>query len=120
MLLAQVPGALPVPSTLAFVHRRTATKVQGGHVLRKNNWKLAKGDAYRVDQAAVRVVRRRPGPGHRHVLGVRDVERFLALLPEWDELSRDLHAIVLDAGRHGRLGRHVFGVVEVCAWNADL
>src|SRR5947207_13763624 len=42
--------------------------------------------------------RRRPGKGYRHVLRKSDVERFIALLPDWDELSDGLDAIVLLPG----------------------
>src|SRR5262245_150062 len=50
----------------------------------------------------------------------RDVERFIELLPDWEELSEDLDAIVLAPGDEDRQGWHYPGVVAVCAWERDL
>ncbi len=49
-----------------------------------------------------------------------DLERFIALLPDWDELAEGLELVVLDAGRSGTAGWHIRGVVGLCAWKRDL
>jgi hypothetical protein len=61
-----------------------------------------------------------PGRGYRHLLGRRDVERFIGLLPDWDELSIGLEAVLLTPGEPGLDGYHDPGVVAVCAWPQDL
>ncbi len=94
-------------------------KVQGGRVLRKNNHALARGDYLLRAQDEIRIDRRGPGPGFRHLLTVADLRAFLALLPEWDELAIGLDAVVLDAGGDG-MGWHRYGVVAVCAWEREL
>lgn len=40
-----------------------------------------------------------------------DVERFIELLPDWEELSRGLDAVVLAPGSHYSYGYHRSGVV---------
>lgn len=72
-------------------------------------------------KSAPRVIdRQRPGPGYRHVLMQRDVERFIRLMPDWAELSCSLNAIVLAPGERSTDGWHTLGVVHICAWEADL
>jgi hypothetical protein len=64
----------------------------------------------------VPVVRQHPGRGFRHVLHASQVRAFLAILPDWDVLSRGLDNIVLAPGSDVRDGWHQPGVVAVCAW----
>ena len=45
---------------------------------------------------------------------------FLELLPDWDELSQGLNAIVLAEREPGADGWHDLGTVAVCAWDEDL
>src|ERR1700747_3087600 len=101
------------------MHRKTAPKVQGGKALRKNNWD-PNTDAVMLAGTAVAFERRRPGPGYRHLLRKADLERFIALLPDWDELAAGLRYVVLDAGEYEVCGWHTNGVVAVCAWERDL
>jgi hypothetical protein len=100
-------------------HRKTTPNVQGGRPLRKNNRALTTHYS-QTTEPEIRIDRQRPGRGYRHLLGRDDIERFIALLPEWDELSEGLDAIVLAPGHPGRYGLHYTGVVEICAWEADL
>jgi hypothetical protein len=53
------------------------------------------------------------------VLKRRDLERFIELIPDWDELSTGLHWVVLskDTGCHGF---HRRGQIAVCAWPSTL
>src|SRR5579872_909501 len=101
-------------------HNRKATpRVIAGRVQKKNNWDLS-ADYYRAAVPGSPVIdRKRPGPGYRHVLTKKDVCDFIGILPDWEELSVGLHAIVLAPGEAGAYGYHVPGVVHVCAWEAD-
>ena len=99
--------------------RKTAPKVQGGRALRKNKWTLSTHYS-QTREPEIRIDRQRPGRGYRHLLGKADVERFIALLPDWDELAAGLDAIVLAPGEPDTEGFHNTGVVAVCAWEADL
>lgn len=100
------------------MHRRTATKVVGGRPQRKNNWDLTPNAYWGLPHIAIE--RERPGAGYRHLLSKRDIVGFLALLPDWDELSRDLNAVVLARGEFNTDGYCGRGYVAVCAWERDL
>jgi hypothetical protein len=98
--------------------RKTVPKVKDGRVQKKNNWEPTP----RYESGAQLYPsfdRRRPGEGYRHLLKRRDLERFIDLLPDWEELSVGLQAIVLDAGDDA-MGWHDAGVVGICAWEGDL
>lgn len=99
--------------------RKSAPEVVGGKVRKKNNWALTP-NYYSHRQSELVIDRKRPGQGYRHLLTRRDVRNFIAILPDWEELSKGLDAIVLAAGDAGTDGYHVPGVVYVCAWEEDL
>jgi hypothetical protein len=101
------------------VGRKSAPKVKGGQVQKKNNWALTPHYSQTTERE-IRVDRQRPGRGYRHLLSKADVERFIALLPDWGELSVGLDAIVLAPGERDTEGFHYKGVVAVCAWDAGL
>jgi hypothetical protein len=102
------------------MHRKTAPKVKGGRVQKKNRRDFARNDYYRVAQRVPLIDRKRPGKGYRHLLHRRDIVEFIALLPDWDELSTGLDAIVLAPGEWNTDGWWEPGVVAVCAWEAGL
>jgi hypothetical protein len=101
------------------VHRRTATHVKDGRVQKKNNWTHDRGDYHLWTQAEIRLDRRDPAPGGRHLMTIAQLRRFIALLPMWDEVAVDLDAIVLDAAADC-MGWCRNGVVAICDWDADL
>jgi hypothetical protein len=99
--------------------RRTGTKVCDGRVRHKNNW----GDSPTVynTTAELRVYREKPGPGYRHLLRQEDVRRFIGLLPDWEELSLGLRAVVLAEGCRWCYGAYYDeGVVRLHAWRRNL
>jgi hypothetical protein len=96
-------------------HRKTAPGVEFGEVRKKNNWRQSPS-CYSVPQWTPAIDRRRPGDGYRHLLLKRDIERFVELLPHWEDVSRGLDVIVLDRGRWDRDGWYDRGVLAVCAW----
>ena len=101
------------------MHRRTTPRVKRGKVQNKHRWELTPDYAHgRFDE--LRFDRQAPGRGYRHLLGRRDVERFLALLPDWDELSTGLQAVLLAPGEPCLDGWHSSGMVAVCAWRQEL
>jgi hypothetical protein len=100
------------------VNRKSAPKVKGGRVQKKNNWALTP-TYYNSDQPLPVIDRQRPGRGFQHLLKRRDIEDFIAILPHWDELSVGLNAIVLAPGGDA-MGWHEPGVVHVCAWEEEL
>ena len=101
------------------MHRRTATKIVGGRALRKNNHTPDRGDYFVWPQDEIRIDRRRPAPGHRHLITVADLRAFLPLLPDWDEAAAGLNAIVLD-DEPGCMGWCGDGVVAITGWEAEL
>ena len=98
--------------------RKTGTKVRGGKVTRKNRTDLANHYS-QVRQAETFIDRLRPGAGFKHYLTISDVRRFIGILPDWDELSSGLDAIILAEGGDG-MGWHWDGVVAICAWEREL
>jgi hypothetical protein len=100
-------------------NRKTDPKVIGGLVQKKNNWALTP-DYYNTRQRVPVIDRKRPGQGYRHLLRRRDVLDFIGILPDWDELSAGLDAIVLAPGSYYVYGYHTDGVVHVCAWEEGL
>jgi hypothetical protein len=101
-------------------HRRSAPKVVNGRVQKKNNWVINRNDYFARSQSEIRIDRRDPGTGHRHLLTVSDVRRFLPLLPDWDELAVGLRAIVLDDDTAEAAGWYAPGVVAICSWERQL
>ena len=101
-------------------NRKSAPRVVGGQVRKKNNWALST-DYYDAPQPRmVEIDRKRPGDGYKHVLTKSDVYKFLEILPDFQTLAVGLNAIVLAPGNYWRDGYHVPGVVHVCAWESDL
>lgn len=86
---------------------------------RKNNHSLT-GDYYIVEQRMPLIDRQRPRKGFRHLLKQKDIHDFIAILPDWNELSVGLNAIVLAPGDPSTFGRHTAGVVQVCAWDDNI
>lgn len=101
------------------MHRRTAMRVRDGRVLKKNNWRLDASDYRALAQDEIRLDRRRPPEGSRHLITIAELRRFVGLLPDWDEVAVGLDAIVLDSATDcaGWCGP---GVVAICAWPHDL
>lgn len=100
-------------------HRKTAPGVRDGRVGHKNNWTRSPS-IYRDPQPRLVIDRRRPGAGYQHVLLKRDVEGFVELIPNWDELAVGLDVIVLDCGRRGCDGWYDRGVIGLVAWPRNL
>jgi len=50
----------------------------------------------------------------------KDIYDFIGILPDWNELSQGLNAIVLAPGEWDIFGYHRHGVVHICAWERDL
>jgi hypothetical protein len=94
-------------------------KVRDGRVQKKNNWRLDRDDYFAVPQAEIRIDRRDPAWGCRHLITVAQLRAFLDLLPDWDEIAVGLRAIVLDSA-DDCMGWHDRGVVAVCAWEHEL
>lgn len=101
------------------INRRSAMKVRDGRVLKKNSWRLDRGDYRALAQAEIRLDRRRAPAGSRHLITIAQLRRFIALLPDWDEVAVGLDAIVLDTADDcaGWCGP---GVVAICAWDREL
>lgn len=99
--------------------RKSTPAVKGGRVQKKNDWSLTP-NYYSHAQREVIIDRKRPGKGYRHLLKPSDIRRFIAILPDWDELSTGLNAVVLAPGEGNptgyTFGYHTPGVVHICAW----
>jgi hypothetical protein len=106
-------------ATVVQMNRRSAMKVRNGRVLKKNSWRLDRGDYRALTQAEIRLDRRRPPDGSRHLITIAQLRRFIALLPNWEEVAVGLDAIVLDSADDcaGWCGP---GVVAICAWDREL
>lgn len=103
---------------MRHINRKSAPKVTAGRVQRKNNWDET-ADYYNTEQPMPVIERKRPGAGYRHVLKQKDIHDFIALLPDWNELSKGLNGIVLAPGEHELYGCYYPGVVHICAWSSE-
>lgn len=99
--------------------RKTTPKVKKGKVQRKNRSVLTP-NYYDTPMPHLVIDRKRPGRGYRHLIPKRDLRTFIELLPEWDELSEGLNAVVLAPGERDTLGWHETGVVGICAWERSI
>ncbi len=99
-------------------NRKTAPKVVGGHVLRKNNHTKTAALGYVLD-------RERPRKGFVHVLRKKDVHDFTDIIPGWAEYSVGLESIILSRGEEDAYGLYDYyryeetGVIWLSAWNKD-
>lgn len=100
-------------------HRKTSPKVLGGKVQRKNNWELTT-DWTQTEIDGLVFARERPGAGYRHYVRKKELERFVRLLPDWDELSMGLDAVPVASGEDSTQGWHAPGIVALYAWPRDL
>ena len=94
-------------------------RVRDGRVLKKHNWRLDPGDYRAVAQSEIRLDRRRPPEGARHLITLAQLRAFIALLPDWDEVAIGLDAILLDSATDCD-GWYGPGVVAICPWPRDL
>jgi hypothetical protein len=101
------------------VNRRTAPKVKDGRVQKKNNWTPSRDDYCALTQAEIRLDRRSPGEGFRHLVTIAQLRSAIDLMPDWDDVAVGLEAVVLDEGGDG-MGWHEPGVIAICAWERDL
>lgn len=99
--------------------RKSAPRVKSGAVQKKNNWRETREGEW-LEGTNVVFERDRPGKGYRHVLHRSDLERFIALLPDWDELSHGLEAIVLLPGDPEQEGVCFPRWLGINAWPRDL
>lgn len=104
---------------MPFRRTKTTPRVVDGKVQRKNR-SAATPSYWNTPQRVPVIDRERPGPEHRHLLRKADIVKFITLLPDWDELSQGLDAIVLATCEENVDGWHVPGIVGVCAWERTL
>ncbi len=103
---------------MRFCPRKTAPRVVRGKVQRKNRWALTP-NYWNTPQELPVLDRQRPGSGYRHLLTKKDLARFIAILPEWEELSKGLHAVILAPGDLYADGWCNARAVAVTAWERD-
>ncbi|MDX1951192.1 MAG: hypothetical protein SFY81_03360 [Verrucomicrobiota bacterium] len=100
-------------------NRRTATKVKDGRVQRKNRHQLTSLHRSILDHES-------PGRGFRHVLGKRDIQAFIEIIPDFQHLSQRLERIVLASpcldqdGAYQFFHRDETGAIFLNAWPEDL
>jgi hypothetical protein len=100
-------------------HRRTALRVREGRVAKKNLWRSDPRDYFALPQSEIRLERRSPAYGCRHLITIAQLRAFIEVLPDWDEVAIGLRAIVLDDSDES-MGWYGEGVVAVCSWERDL
>jgi hypothetical protein len=101
--------------------RKTAPKVRGGVVQKKNRWERTEDpDDKLLSRLGITFEARAPGPGRRHVVTEIDVLRFIRCIPDWEAHSQGLQAIVL-ADDDSCLGKYDHrGILYLCSWDEDL
>jgi hypothetical protein len=91
--------------------RKTTPRVRDGRVQRKNH-----RDVSRPRGGAPLLRVEPPRPGYHHTISEPDLRRFVALLPDWEDLSVGLDEIVLTDHDEDVDGWYEQGSVYVCAW----
>lgn len=104
---------------MARMNRRTTPRVRDGRVQKKHNWRPAEGRLLARSPDEIRLERRRPAEGHRHLVTVAHLRTCLPMLPDWEEAAKGLRAIVL-ASDTDSYGWYQAGVVALCNWEHDL
>jgi hypothetical protein len=102
------------------IKRKSAMRVRGGRVAKKNNWTPDARDYYARRQSEIQIERTEPGPGYRHVVTVGQLREFLEILPDWDELAIGLEAISIYRGNADWVGLSNPGVVVITAWPREM
>ena len=100
-------------------HRKTAPGIRNGRAQKKNNWDASPSWYWGEPPARLVIDRRRPGEGYRHLLFKKDIERFIALIPNWAKLAVGLKVIVLATGERRTDGWYSQGVIAICAWRTQ-
>jgi len=100
-------------------NRRGTPKVKDGVAQRKNRTQRST-NIYTAPNTGLRIDRRSAQKGRRHLLDRHDIERFIAIIPNWSLFSRGLNAIVLAEPRRQVAGWHQPGVLHVCPWDEEL
>lgn len=101
------------------INRKTTPKVKGGKPLKKNNHKLTP-NYWNTSQKEVQIDEEKPGKGYKHFIKKRDILRFIKIIPNWEELSQGLDAIVLENGDTDYDGIYNNdGVIGISAWEKE-
>ncbi len=100
-------------------HRRSTPKVRDGKVQRKNRWSPTP-NCYNTAQPTPVIDRERPGWGYRHLVRKCDLERFIAIIPDWNQLSIGINVLILARGNERCFGWHRPGLVALCAWDREI
>jgi len=100
------------------MHRKSAPKVKNGRVQKKNRHELTP-NYWNTRQHTVQIDVEKPGKGCKHFLKKRDIVKFLGLLPNWEEVSVGLDAVVLATVEAGCDGWYSNGVIGICAWDQN-
>jgi hypothetical protein len=98
---------------------KSSPQVKSGRQYRSESSVPAPAD-HNSDRPFPQIYRMHPGAGFRHVLLIRHVRDFLAILPEWAELAVGLNAILLAPVRKDCDGFHRPGMVAICAQARNL
>ena len=104
---------------MVTMRRKTTPKVKSGRVCKKHNHKLTP-HYWQTPQKLPVLDRERPGKGYRHLLRKKDIINFISILPDWDELSVGLDAVLLSSARGITDGWYRVGIVGICAWEREL
>lgn len=103
----------------AGFNRRTATKVKGGKVQRKNRHRPTGTLGCVLDRES-------PGRGYAHVVTKKDIQDFIEIIPDWERLSEGLECIKVAAkydrcdGAHEFFFREETGAIHLYSWPEDL
>jgi hypothetical protein len=99
--------------------RKITPKVKKGKVQKKNNHQITP-NFWNVRQKDLIIDIQKTGEGFKHFLKKRDIKNFIELLPNWNELSEDLDAIILAKEELDAQAWYNNGVIGICPWEKEL
>ncbi len=101
---------------MANYYRKQSPGVRSGRVQKKNRHELTP-DYWSHKQPNPVIDKEKPGPGFKHFLKKRDINRFIEILPHWEYTSARLRGIILAREEDDCDGwYHYRGVIAICAW----
>lgn len=100
-------------------YRKVTPKVKAGTVQKKHRHQYSTRLGYVIDRQST-------GKGYKHVVTKRDIKDFVAIIPNWAELSDGIELILLSsgtddyAGLYEHFNRESTAIIELPAWENDL
>lgn len=100
-------------------YQKTTPGVKNGKVQKKQNHRKTL-NYWNTRQQEIQIDIEKPGAGYKHFLKKRDIQKFLSILPHFEEIEKELDCILLAGGGNGADGWYDDGILAICAWEKEM